>query len=192
MLYGDPNGAAHKTTFPVPVITSGTTKVEIRNVTADFNTTGLTLSGSNTTLKLAFSGLIHVEVTLPVIGSVKPDVTIKPSSLSVAVSYDKTTAKVKLVSVTAAITTSTKNCGFLGFCNGIVDNYLKDNLKGLIEPPLADALTKALDDPNIPKDLEALLAFGYNRKDPQPTAWTLVSGTLAQAAGAYTFTVTRP
>ena len=192
VLYGDPNGAAHKTTFAVPVVSTPDVTLEIKNFTADMTKTGITLAGSNATVKLAFSGLLRVEVQVPVFGKLPAELEIRPSSLSVALAYDATTERVKVASVTAAMDVKTKKCGGSGWCNGIVDKLLKDNMKKMIEAPLQDALGKALDKPSVTDGLNKGLVIMYNAKDKKPTAWTMVPKTLTLSGGAFNFTVSRP
>lgn len=190
VLYGDPNGAAHKSTFAVPPITASGATITISTLDADFANTGLSLSGSNANVKLAFKGLLKINVTLPVIGTVKPDIEIKPSNLTTSLTYDKATDRAKVASVKANFTLQTKNCGFLGFCNGIVDSFLKSNLPA-VETALKDALTKALDDQDVSDGLKEGLVIMYNAKDPKTPAWTLVANTLELSTGAFRFTVER-
>ena len=46
VLYGDPNGAAHKSSFAVPPIVSPAATIDITKLEADMASTGLTLLGS--------------------------------------------------------------------------------------------------------------------------------------------------
>lgn len=192
VLYGDPNGAAHKTTFAVPVVTTSDITLEVKNFAADLTKTGVTLAGSNATIKLAFSGLLRVEVKVPVFGKLPAELEIRPSSLSAALSYDATAERVKVASVTAAFDVKTKKCGGSGWCNGIVDKLLKDNMSKMIEQPLKDELAKVLDKASITQDLQDGLMWMYNRKDAKPTKWTMVPKTLTLAGGAFNFTASRP
>lgn len=192
VLYGDPNGAAHKSTFAVPVVSTPDVTLEIKSFVADMSKTGITLAGSNATVKLAFNGLLRVEVQVPIFGKLPAEIEIRPSSLAVALAYDATTERVKVASVTAALDTKTKKCGGSGWCNGIVDKLLKDNLKKLIEAPLADSLGKALNSASVTDGLNQGLVIMYNAKDKKPTPWSMVPRTLSLSGGAFKFNVSRP
>lgn len=192
VLYGDPNGAAHKSTFAVPVITTPDATFEIKTLDADMVNTGVTLSGTNLTVKLAFKALLHFSVKAGGLGTLPADIEVRPSSLAVALSYDTATERAKVASVTATIDTKTKNCGGSGWCNGIVDGILKSNLKKWIEPPLRDALAKALDSASVTSALYDGMGIMYNLKDPKATKWTTVAHSLTLTGGAFNFKVERP
>lgn len=191
VLYGDPNGAAHKSTFAVPVVSTPDVRLEVKSFVADMTKTGITLAGSNATIKLAFSGLLAVEVQVPVFGKLPAEIEIRPSNLAAALAYDTTTERVKVASVTATFDIKTKKCGGSGWCNGIVDKLLKDNIKKMLEAPLADALGKALNSASVTDGLNQGLVLMYNAKDKKPTPWSMVPHTLSLAGGAFKFTVSR-
>lgn len=190
-LYGDPVGSAHKTTFSVPVITSGTNTFEITSLEAEMANTGITLAGANATVKLAFHGVLKISVTVPLLGKLPAEIQIKSSSLSAALSYDKAAERARVASVTTKFDVSTKKCGGSGWCNGLVDGILKSNLASWVEAPLRDALTKALDSDSTTNGLNDLLAAGYNVKDPKTPAWKFVAKSLTLSGGAFNFTVER-
>ena len=192
VLYGDPNGAAHKSTFAVPVVSTPDVRLEVKSFAADMTKTGITLAGSNATVKLSFTGLLAVEVQVPVFGKLPAELEIRPSNLAAALAYDTTTERVKVAGVTATFDIKTKKCGGSGWCNGIVDKLLKDNIKKMIEAPLTDALGKALNSASVTDGLNQGLVLMYNAKDKKPTAWTMVPHTLSLAGGAFKFTVQRP
>jgi hypothetical protein len=191
VLYGDPNGSAHKVTFAVPPLTSGSASIEIKNLEAEMANTGLTLSGGNATLKIGFKGLLKVSVTVPVFGKLPADIQIRSSSISAVMTYDAAAERVRVSSVTSKIDHVTKNCGGSGWCNGIVDGILKSNLSTWIDAPAKDALSKALDKDSITQDLNDVLVAFYNMKDPATPAWTGVPHTLSLASGAFSFKVER-
>lgn len=190
-LYGDPDGSKHKLAFAVPVISSSGATIEIANLTADMVNTGITLSGSNATLKLAFSGLLKISVTVPVFGKLSAEIAIRPSSIAIALGYDKAAELVTVASVTSKIDAKTQKCGGSGWCNGIFDGVIKSNLAGWIETPLKDALNDAFADPETSAGFRDLLTVMYNRKDPKTPAWTMVPKTLELSTGAYRFNVER-
>lgn len=191
VLYGDPNGAAHKSTFAVPPIVSSSASITITSLEAEMATTGLTLAGSNATVKLAFHGQLHVIVTVPVFGKLPADIVIRSSNLSTDLAYDKATQRAKAAAVKANFNVSTKNCGGTGWCNGIIDGILKTNLAAWVEAPLRDSFTKALDSASVTTSLEEGLAIMYNAKDPKPTKWTTTPKTLELSTGAFRFNVER-
>lgn len=190
ILYGDPNGNAHKLTFPVPTINSPTATVDITSLAVDMTKTGITLSGANANVGLAFSATLHVSVT--VVGlKVPADIQIKPSSLTVSLGYDKTTERAKASAVTAKFDIKTTKCGGSGWCNGLVDALLKSNLPAMLETPLKDAVTKGLDSASATEGLYDLMSAAYNLKDAQPTAWTADPHTLGLAASQFSFNASR-
>lgn len=191
VLYGDPNGAAHKSTFAVPPITSSSASVEITSLEAEFANTGLTLAGANATVKLAFRGQLHVVVTVPVFGKLPADLVISSSNLSTDLTYDKATERAKAAAVRANFNVKTKNCGGSGWCNGIIDGILKSNLKTWVETPLKDSFNSALDKASVTDSLYEGLSLMYNAKDPKPTDWTLVPHSLELSGGAFRFNVSR-
>lgn len=190
-LYGDPNGAAHKLSFAVPSLSTSGATIDIASLNAEFNNTGITIAGTNTTVKLSFNALLRVSVTVPIFGRLPADIQIRSSSISAALGYDKATERIRVTGVTSRIDAKTQKCGGSGWCNGLVDGILKSNLAGWIEAPLRDALTKALDDPDRTEDLQGVLLFMYNRKDPKPTPWTYTPHTLELTGGAFKFGVER-
>lgn len=191
VLYGDPNGAAHKLTFPVPTITSPSATVDITSLEAEMAATGITLSGANANVKVSFHGLLHVSVTVPVFGKLPADIQIKSSSLTVALSYDKATERAKASSVTSKFDIKTQKCGGTGWCNGLVDGLLKSNLATWVEAPLRDAVTKGLDSASATDGVYELVGAMYNIKDHQATAWTVDAHSLGLAASAFSFNATR-
>jgi hypothetical protein len=190
-LYGDPNGSAHKLTFTVPPISSSGASIEITTLEAEMANTGITLSGSTATIKLAFHGTLKVSVTVPIFGKLKADIQIRSSSISFALTYDKANDRLQVASVTSKIDAVTKNCGGTGWCNGIFDGVLKTNLASWIETPLRDALNKAFEDPDTTAGFQDLLLVMYNRKDPKTPPWTLVAKTMELSTGAFRFNVER-
>jgi len=191
VLYGDPNGAAHKSTFAVPPIVSPSATVDITSLEAEMAITGLTLAGSNATVKLAFHGQLHVVVTVPVFGKLPADIVIKSSNLTTDLTYDKATERAKAAAVKANFNISTKNCGGSGWCNGIIDGILKTNLATWVEAPLRDSFTKALNSASVTASLYDGLAIMYNAKDPKPTQWTLAARSLELSTGAFRFSAQR-
>jgi len=191
VIFGDPMGSAHKVSFPVPNVTTPTASIDIKNITAEFNNTGVTLAGSNATVKLAFNGLLHIEVEVPIFGKLPADIQIKSSSISAALTYDAAAERVRVASVTSKFDATTKNCGGWGWCNGIVDGVIKTNLSTWIDAPMKDALAKALDSASITSGLQDGLVAAYNIKDKQPTAWSMVPKTMTLASGAFNFTAQR-
>ena len=191
-LFGDPDGSAHQITFPVPVIDNGSASVEIRSMEADFSATGLTLAGPTATLTVAFRGQLHVSVQVPIFGRLPADVEIRPSSLSVALVFDRATWRAQASAVTARIDPVTRNCGGNGWCNRLFDNILRANLATWIEAPLRDALNGVLDDPDITQGLEDAMVLMYNDKDPKDTPWSMVPMTLDLSGGKFNFEVERP
>lgn len=190
-LYGDPVGSAHKTTFSVPPITSGSNSFTITSLEAEMANTGITLSGANATVKLAFHGELHISVAVPIFGKLPADIQIRSSSLSAALTYDKAAERARVASVTTKFDVSTKKCGGSGWCNGLVDGILKANLASWVEAPLKDVLTKALDSDSTTSGLNDLLVAGYNIKDPKTPAWKFVAKSLTLSGGAFNFTVER-
>ena len=191
VLYGDPNGSAHKLSFPVPTITSPSATVDITSLEAEMATTGIALSGANANVNVSFHGLLHVSVTVPVFGKLPADILIRSSSLTVALSYDKATERAKSSAVTSRFDLKTQKCGGSGWCNGIVDGILKTNLATWVEAPLRDAVTKGLDSASATQDLQDLVTTMYNIKDPQATPWTMDAHTLGLSAGAFSFNASR-
>ena len=153
--------------------------------------TGVTLSGSTATVKLAFHGLLKVQLTVPVFGKLKADINIRSSSISIALIYDKAKDLVQVSAVTSKIDAKTEKCGGSGWCNGIVDGVLKTNLAGWIETPLKDALTDLFADPATTAGFQDLLMVMYNRKDPKTPPWTYVQKTMELSTGAFRFSVER-
>lgn len=191
VLYGDPNGSAHKLSFSVPPIGSGGATIDITSFEAEMATTGITLSGANATVKLAFHGQLHVNASIPIFGKVAADVQIKSSSISIVLGYDAAAERVRVTSVTSKIVHTTKNCGGSGWCNGIVDGILNSNLDSWINAPLQSTLNDAFDNDGTAQDLQDLLTIMYNRKDPSTPAWTMVPHTLSLASSAFKFNVQR-
>ena len=191
VLYGDPNGSAHKLTFPVPTITSPTATVDITSLEAEMANTGITLSGVNAGVKVAFHGMLHVSVTVPVFGKLPADIQIKSSSLTVNLVYDKVAERAKAGSVVAKFDIKTQKCGGSGWCNGIVDSLLKSNLSTMIETPLRDAVTKGLDSASATDGLYELIGAAYNLKDKQATPWTADAHSLSLAASQFSFNASR-
>lgn len=192
VLYGDPDGSKHKATFPVPPFSSGANKVEITTFNADMANTGLSLSGATATMKVAFNGMLKVVVEVPFLGKLPADIQLNASSLSVGLSFDATAQRIRVASVKSAISHTTRNCGGSGWCNGLVDSVLKANLAKWIEPPLKDAITKAVDSAERTTDLEGALGFLYNLKDPKPTKWTTKAGSVTLLTNQFNFTASRP
>lgn len=190
-IFGDPDGSAHRITFPVPVIGSGAATVEIRSLAADFVATGLRLSGSTATLTVAFRGQLHVTAQVPLLGRLPADVELRPSSLAASLIFDTAAQRARVSSVVSRIDPVTRNCGGTGWCNRIFDNVLRANLPTWIEAPLRDAANGALDDPDRTENIEDAMVFLYNRKDPQATPWTLVPTTLELSTGAFRFQAER-
>ena len=190
-LYGDPNGSAHKLTFAVPPISTPTASIEINSIEAEMANTGITLSGSTATVKLAFHGLLKVQITVPIFGKLKADIQIRSSSISIALAYDKANDLVTVSAVTSKFDVVTKNCGGSGWCNGIFDGVIKSNLAGWIEGPLRDALTDLVADPATSEGFHDLLMVMYNRKDPKTPPWTYVPKTMELSTAAFRFTVER-
>ena len=191
VLYGDPNGAAHKLSFPVPTISSPTATVDITSLDAEMANTGITLSGANAIVKVSFHGTLHVSVTVPVFGKLPADIQIKSSSISVNLAYDSVTERAKASSATAKFDIKTSKCGGSGWCNGIVDSLLKSNLPTLVEAPLRDAVTKGLDSASSTAGLYDLIGAAYNLKDAQPTPWTADDHSLKLAASQFSFNASR-
>lgn len=191
ILYGDPNGSAHKSSFSVPPLGSGGATIDITSFEAEMATTGITLSGSGATVKLAFHGQLHVNASIPVFGKVAADVQIKSSSISIVLGYDTAAERVRVTSVTSKIVHTTKNCGGSGWCNGIVDGILKSNLDAWISAPLQSTLDDAFDSDEMTEDFQGLLTIMYNRKDPKTPAWTMVPHTLSLASSTFKFNVQR-
>lgn len=191
MIYGDPNGRAHKLGFSVPKLASGGASIVINNLQVELANTGLTLSGSTATVQLGFDGLLHASFPVPVIGQVNTDIRINSSRIAVALIYDPMTERARASDVSSSFDIEVKNCGILGFCNSIVENYLKTHLASMVEAPLRDVLTKALDSAEATARLDGLVIAGYNRKDQQATPWTMVPSTLNIAADAVNFTAER-
>ena len=81
MLYGDPNGAAHKSSFAVPPIVSPAATIDITKLEADMASTGLTLLGSTAAVKLAFKGQLKIVATVPIFGKLSAEIVINPSNL---------------------------------------------------------------------------------------------------------------
>jgi hypothetical protein len=193
VLYGDSNGAAHKKTFAVPVISSSSFSVTITSLNAEMASTGISLSGNNANVKVAFDGLLHASIKVPIIGNVSTDLKINPSSITVALIYDKTAERAKVGSVVSALDTKAQKCGgFLGLCNGAVDSYLKTNLPALINGPLADVITDALDSADATDGLYTAIGAAYNLKDPSTPAWTVDAHSLSLASSQFSFNVTHP
>jgi len=190
-LYKDPNGAAHKSTFAVPPITSPAASVDITSLEAEMANTGITMSGATVSVKLAFHGQLHIEATLPLFGKLPADLVIKSSSLTANMGYDKATARANAQSVKANFSISTKNCGRTGWCNGIMDAFIKSSIPSLVEAPLKDLLNKTLNDPDVTDGLNEGLTIMYNLKDPKPTQWSMVNGSLSLASSAFNFNVSR-
>lgn len=190
-LYGDPNGAAHKSTFAVPPISSPAATVDIKSLEAEMANTGIKLSGSTLSVKLAFHGQLRIVATLPVFGKLSADLMISSSNLTANLGYDKATARANAQSVKATFSIKTKNCGGSGWCNGIMDAFIKSSLPGLVETPLRDMLNKQLNDPDVTEGLEKGLGMMYNAKDPKPTKWSLVKGSLELTSSAFRFNVSR-
>lgn len=191
VLYGDPNGAAHKLTFPVPTINSPSATVDITSLEAEMASTGITLSGANANVKVSFHGLLKVSVTVPVFGKLPADILIRSSSLTVGLSYDKATERASASSVTSKFDIKTQKCGGSGWCNGLVDGILKGNLATWVEAPLRDAVTKGLDSASSTEGLYDLVGAMYNIKDHQATPWTVDAHSLGLAASAFSFNATR-
>jgi hypothetical protein len=191
VIYGDPNGSAHKSTFAVPPITASGATLDITSLNAEFATTGLTLSGNTATVRLSFNGQLRIAATIPVAGKIAADIVISSSNIQAAMTYDPATARVQVASVTSNIAHKTKNCGLFGWCNGLVDSALKSNLKTWIDAPLKDALAKALDNADRTKNLEDALVLMYNVKDPKTPAWTMKPASLSLAASQFSFTAER-
>lgn len=191
VLYGDPNGAAHKSTFAVPPITSSAATIDITSLEAEMANTGITLAGSSLAVKLAFHGQLHIVATVPLFGKLPADLVIKSSNLTANLGYDKATARATAQSVKANFSITTKNCGGSGWCNGIIDSILKTNLSAWVETPLKDALNKALNSADVTDGLNEGLTIMYNAKDPKPTKWSMVNGSLELSTGAFRFNVSR-
>ena len=190
-FYSDPNGAAHKINYAVPVIMSGGTSITIDNLKAEMDHSGLHLAGSTATVVLGFSGLLHASFPIPVVGTVNTDIEINSSKVSVALVYDSTSQRLQASSVSSQLDAHAKNCGALGWCNGIVDTFLKSNLTTMVEVPLRDALSKSLNSADVKNQLDKLLIAGYNLKDRQATPWTMVDNSLSLDAGAFHFMAQR-
>ena len=191
VLYGDPNGAAHKSSFAVPPIVSPAATIDITKLEADMASTGLTLLGSTAAVKLAFKGQLKIVATVPIFGKRSAESVINPSNLLTTLSYDKATARAKVQSVKANFSVKTQKCGGTGWCNGIIDGILKTNLAGWVETPLKDALGKALDDADVTTSLVDGLTIMYNAKDPKPTQWTMDAASLELSTAAFRFNVSR-
>jgi len=191
VLYKDPNGAAHKSTFAVPPIVSPQATITITSLEAEMANTGLSLAGSTASVKLAFHGQLHIVATVPFFGKLPADIVIKSSNLTTTLIYDKATARAKAQAVKANFSVSTKNCGGTGWCNGIIDGILKTNLATWVEAPLKDALSKALDSASVTSSLHDGLTIMYNAKDPKPTPWAMTAGSLELSTGAFRFNVSR-
>ena len=191
VLYGDPNGAAHKLTFPVPTISSPTATVDITSLEAEMASTGITLSGANANVKVSFHGLLKVSVTVPVFGKLPADILIRSSSITVGLSYDKATERAAASSVTSKFDIKTQKCGGSGWCNGLVDGILKTNLATWVEAPLRDAGTQGLDRAPRTEGLYDLVGAMYNIKDHQATPWTVDAHSLSLAASAFSFSASR-
>lgn len=191
VLYKDPNGAAHKSTFAVPPIVSPQATITITSLEAEMANTGLQLAGSTASVKLAFHGQLHIVATVPIFGKLPADIVIKSSSLNTDLIYDKASARAKAQAVKANFSVSTKNCGGTGWCNGIIDGILKANLATWVEAPLKDALSKALDSASVTSSLNDGLTIMYNAKDPKPTQWAMSAGSLELSTGAFRFNVSR-
>ena len=191
VLYGDPNGSAHKLTFPIPTISSPSATIDITSLEAEMATTGIALSGANANVNVSFHGLLKVSVTVPIFGKLPAEILIRSSSLTVALSYDKATERAKASSVTSKFDVKTQKCGGSGWCNGIVDGILKSNLATWVEAPLRDAVTKGLDSDSATEGVQDLVIAMYNIKDHQATPWTMDAHTLSLAAGAFSFSATR-
>lgn len=191
VLYGDPNGNAHKTTFAVPPISSGGATITVTSLNAEMASTGITLSGSNATVKVSFDGMLHATIPVPVFGKVSTDIQINSSSVSVALVYNSMTELASSSGVTSNFNVAAKNCGGSGWCNGIVNNVLKTNLNNWVDTPLQNAITKALDSASATAKLDSGLVAAYNLKNKQATPWTMVPHTLTLASGAFNFTAQR-
>jgi hypothetical protein len=191
VLYGDPNGNAHKLTFPVPTISTPQATVDITSLDAEMANTGITLSGTTANVHLSFHGMLHVSVTVPIFGKLPADIQIKSSSIALNLGYDAVTERAKATSVVTKFDIKTQKCGGSGWCNGIVDSLLKTNLPTLIEGPLRDAVTKGLDSASATQGLDELLAAAYNVKDHAATPWTMVAHSLKLAASQFSFNAER-
>jgi hypothetical protein len=191
LLFGDPHGDAHKQSFVVPPI-GGSASITITALQAEMAGTGLTLADSTATAKLSFDGLLHARIPAPIVGSVSSDIQVSSSSISVAFTYDAASARFQVAGVSSHLSAQAKNCGLLGWCNGIVNSVLRTGLSPAVEGLLRHAVMGALNSADATARLDELLAAGYNLKDPQQTPWTLVADTLNLGGGAFTFTAQRP
>ena len=191
VLYGDPNGAAHKSSFAVPPITSSAATITITSMEAEMANTGITLAGTTLSVKFGFHGQFHIVATVPVFGKLPADLVIKSSNLTANLGYDKATARANAQSVKANFSITTKNCGGTGWCNGIIDSILKSNLATWVETPLKDSLNKALNSADVTDALNEGLTIMYNAKDPKPTKWSMAAGSLDLSGGAFRFNVSR-
>jgi hypothetical protein len=165
--------------------------VDLNSFEAEMANTGITLSGGNANVKVAFHGLLKVAATVPVFGKITADVTFRSSSLTVGLAYDTATERAKASAATTKFDIKVSKCGFLGICNGAVEAILKSQLPTLIEGPLRDGVTKGLDSDGATDGLYDLLGAAYNLKDVQPTPWTAEAHTLSLAASQFAFTASR-
>jgi hypothetical protein len=188
VLYGDSNGANHKTTFAVPPITSGGATITITSLKVEMASTGVTLTGSNADVKVSFDGMLHATIPVPVVGKVNTDIQINSSSVTAILVYNTMTELASASSVTSSFNVQAKNCGL--WC-GAINNVLKTNLSTWVNAPLAAAITKGLGTAGATTDLDNALVAAYNAKDHQATPWTMVAHTLNLSSGAFNFTAQR-
>ena len=192
LFYGDPSGSAHALSFAVPTLNSGGASILLTNLKAELANSGVSLLGSTATVRLGFDGILHASLPVPIIGTVNTDIQVNPSSVAVVLSYDTLRERLLPSSVSSHLDVHAQNCGSSGWCNGVVDTFLKSKLGSMVEAPLRDAIGKSLDSADVTTRLENLLTAGYNLKDHQASPWTMVKKTLNLDSGAFNFTAERP